>query len=261
MPRGVGPRTMTPEMREWVRANYAGGWNDALAAGFEAEFGVPTTAKSLMAVARELGVSKAGRGHIESMGGHLGFVLEYGRSHTSAETAAELERRYGVRRRPCAISSALRSRGVRRAMYVDGRQVPANSGELLDVRVVNGEPKVKVGWFCRRRQGDNWVALMRFEWERVHGPLPPGWRVLSVNGDRSDARPENMVACSHAAHSSLLNRFGPPPYASRGELEAMVALCEVVARANAAEDAIDPKARKRRYLENYNERKRSCRER
>lgn len=188
-------------------------------------------------------------------------MLEYGRSHTSAETAAELERRYGVRRRPCAISSALRSRGVRRAMYVDGRQVPANSGELLDVRVVNGEPKVKVGWFCRRRQGDNWVALMRFEWERVHGPLPPGWRVLSVNGDRSDARPENMVACSHAAHSSLLNRFGPPPYASRGELEAMVALCEVVARANAAEDAIDPKARKRRYLENYNERKRSCRER
>lgn len=261
MPRGVGPRTMTPEMREWVRERYPSEWNDRLSEEFEAEFGVPASAKSLRAVARELGVSKAMRARAEEMGGHIDFVLGYGRDHTSAETARELERRYGVRVRPCSVSYALRRHGTGRARYVDGRQVPANSGELLDVRVVNGEPKVKVGWFCRRRQGDNWVALMRFEWERVHGPLPPGWRVLSVNGDRSDARPENMVACSHAAHSSLLNRFGPPPYASRGELEAMVALCEVVARANAAEDAIDPKARKRRYLENYNERKRTCRER
>lgn len=246
---------MTPEMRAWVAERYASTPNGPLAEAFEAEFGVPVSGKSLMQVANGLGIRKAERGRVDPMGGHLDFVLGYGRTHTARETAEELERRYGVVRKPCSVSCALKRCGAGTARFVDGRQVPSNSSELLDVTVRNGHPCVKVGWFSRRRAGDNWVPLMRFEWERLHGPLPDGWVVLSVSGDRSDARPENMVACSRSVRSSLLQRFGGPPYASRDELESMVAICGVAVAANAAEDALDPKARQRRYRRDFEDRR------
>lgn len=246
---------MTAEMRAWVAERYATTPNGPLAEAFEAEFGVPVSGESLMRVANGMGMRKAERGRVNPMGGHLDFVLEYGRTHTARETAGELERRYGVRRRPCSVSCALKRCGAGTGRFVGGRQVPSNSGELLDVTVRNGQPHVKVGWFSRRRAGDNWVPLMRFEWEREHGPLPDGWVVLSVSGDRADAGPENMVACSRAVRSSLLQRFGGPPYPSRESLEAMVAVCEVAVAANAAEDALDPKARARRYRRDFEERK------
>lgn len=40
-------------------------------------------------------------------------------------------------------------------------------------------------------------------WERAHGPLPAGWVVHHLNGDRKDNRLENLVALPRSEHSSV----------------------------------------------------------
>lgn len=49
---------------------------------------------------------------------------------------------------------------------------------------VNGEPR---GW-----HSSVWPALHRYNWEKVHGPIPPGHIVVFKNGDRTNCDPSNL---------------------------------------------------------------------
>jgi len=43
----------------------------------------------------------------------------------------------------------------------------------------------------------------RLVWESVHGPLPSGWHVHHINGERADNRIENLVALAASTHQRL----------------------------------------------------------
>lgn len=40
-------------------------------------------------------------------------------------------------------------------------------------------------------------------WEQVHGPLPPGWDVHHLDGDKANNAIENLLGCDRVTHKRL----------------------------------------------------------
>jgi len=45
-------------------------------------------------------------------------------------------------------------------------------------------------------------------WEACRGPIPEGWVVHHVNGDKTDNHIENLACMSHGEHTGLHNQVG-----------------------------------------------------
>ena len=46
-----------------------------------------------------------------------------------------------------------------------------------------------------------WIAEHQLVWEKAHGPLPKGWIVHHLNGNRQDNREANLAAMPRKRHS------------------------------------------------------------
>ena len=56
----------------------------------------------------------------------------------------------------------------------------------------------------------------RLVWESIHGPIPSGYHIHHLNGDRLDNRVENLEIMSASAHGKL---HSPSPYANERCIE------------------------------------------
>jgi hypothetical protein len=50
-----------------------------------------------------------------------------------------------------------------------------------------------------------YILEHRFIWEQAHGPIPKGWVIHHLNGDKLDNRLENLASLSNSAHRSMHN--------------------------------------------------------
>ena len=55
---------------------------------------------------------------------------------------------------------------------------------------------------------DNWQQYHRWLWEQVHGPIPEGFRVYFLDGDRRNCRIENLELVSEAVAATAVKVFG-----------------------------------------------------
>lgn len=62
----------------------------------------------------------------------------------------------------------------------------------------------------------------RLVWEQAHGPIPDGWVVHHLNGDKADNRIENLFAVSQEGHRHR-ERVAEPYIVRIRELEAELA--------------------------------------
>lgn len=55
--------------------------------------------------------------------------------------------------------------------------------------------------YIRIKVNGAWVLEHRYVWEQIHGPLPKGWVVHHINGNKSDNRPTNLLGLPKGEHS------------------------------------------------------------
>lgn len=57
-------------------------------------------------------------------------------------------------------------------------------------------------------QNDNWQQYHRWLWEQVHGPIPEGFRVYFLDGDRKNCKIENLELVSEAVAATAVKVYG-----------------------------------------------------
>lgn len=57
-------------------------------------------------------------------------------------------------------------------------------------------------------QNDNWQQYHRWLWEQVHGPIPEGFRVYFLDGDRRNCKIENLELVSEAVAATAVKVYG-----------------------------------------------------
>jgi len=76
------------------------------------------------------------------------------------------------------------------------------------IKVRNAQPGEATGF----GNPQVWPQLHRHLWTQAHGPIPPGFALTFVNGDKSDVRLENLVLVTRAAlmARNTLHNFPAP---------------------------------------------------
>lgn len=101
------------------------------------------------------------------------------------------------------------NKGTRRPGYAPGRMAATQfrKGTRPHNWVPVGTENADADGYIKRKIRDdappgmsrfNWRYVHLLTWEQVHGPVPRGYNVAFVNGDRSDVRIENLELISDA---------------------------------------------------------------
>lgn len=91
---------------------------------------------------------------------------------------------------------------VKQTLFKKGN-IPPNRREIGDERIdKDGYIKVKVRDGCLN---DNWELKHRYIYEKHHGKIPKGYKVIFADGNRSNFDPDNLIAIS-SSQELILNR-------------------------------------------------------
>lgn len=92
----------------------------------------------------------------------------------------------------------------RRTCFKKG-DIPPNYMPIGSTTVRDGYTLIKV----RDHHGvKNWEFLHKVVWEKAHGPIPKGYRIVFINGNRSDCSLENLRCVSKAVTCIANSKFG-----------------------------------------------------
>ena len=73
-----------------------------------------------------------------------------------------------------------------------------------------------------------WKRKQIVVWERLYGPVPKGHRVIFLNGNRRDYRPENLACVPNAILAKMNNGRGESFYSDNEEVtRTALKVCEL----------------------------------
>lgn len=138
-------------------------------------------------------------------------VMRLKKSTAFLSTAASgrLQGRHGLATR-FRKGQAPANKGLRRPGWSEGRgrmkDTQFKKGQAPHTWVPIGTEVERGGYRWRKTRDDlkpsrhNWQLLHHVVWIEAHGPIPATHRVVFVNGDAKDIRPENLACVSKAEH-------------------------------------------------------------
>lgn len=139
------------------------------------------------------------------------FGLRKTAEYLASPDACRLRRGDHVGARTCFQKGHVpANKGLRRPGWGPGRmkETQFRKGERRGVAVLVykaiGTERVSKDGYLERKVNDDlplqrrWRAVHLIEWEKANGPLPRGFAVSFVNGDKTDRRLENLTLISRA---------------------------------------------------------------
>jgi hypothetical protein len=110
------------------------------------------------------------------------------------------------------------NKGLRRPGYAPGRmketqfQKGVRQGVAVRLYKPVGTERISKDGYLERKANDDmplqsrWRAVHLIEWEKANGPLPKGYAICFVNGDKTDRRLDNYGLISRGDLSPALKR-------------------------------------------------------
>lgn len=157
---------------------------------------------------------------------HVGFCAEFGRD-VSAHNLNALRKRMGWRTGrtgqfvkgsaphnkgvPCAEGTGGRHPNARKTQFKPGH---GRSGVAVKLYKPVGTERVSKDGYLERKINDGmplqarWRAVHLIEWEAVNGPVPAGYCLKCLDGDRRNTDPANWTPVPRAILPHLGGRFG-----------------------------------------------------
>ena len=259
MPKG---KPHSPVFLAAVAALYPHHSRQAVVDQINARFGTQMTLSSIKSIARRCGLrqSAATRQRCRRLmpPAHVARLQELYRTLPAAACAAKLNDEFGTRYKPFQVKNTLRLCGIRapadkpnagqfqfsptnsytppkghhfcpeREFKKGHTGVPSRRTPIGHERMSDGVLLIKIKETCPYTgRPSRYVRKARWVWEQVHGAIPPGARVVQVDGDATNCDPDNLTLMTKGEVLALNSSTIPGPSHDPDINQARIALARL----------------------------------
>ena len=135
------------------------------------------------------------------------FLLQYGADFPTEELTQLLNERFGSHHTAGSVRTTVKKLGVRKTPKCRST-ICANKGEKIGAtKIIGGYRYVKVGVSNGGFYKD-WLREIDVEYEKAYGAITDGYMVVTLDGDKLNASPENLCAVKKSVAARMANGHG-----------------------------------------------------
>ena len=157
----------------------------------------------------------------------LAFMEKHGADMSTTELTDALNNAFYTNHTPESVRTTLKRIGIKKSKETRSRICAMNSKPIGSENIIGGYRYIKV----RKSSGGffkDWEREICIVYKSVHGDIPKGYMVVTLNGDKLDARPENLALISKKVAARMANGHGKSFWSNSADItKAGIAVCEL----------------------------------
>lgn len=157
----------------------------------------------------------------------LAFMEKHGADMTTTELTNALNKAFSTGHTAGSVRTTLKNMGILKSKETRARNCAMNGEPIGSAKIIGGYRYIKV----RKSSGGffkDWEREICIVYKSVHGDIPKGYMVVTLNGDKLDARPENLALISKKVAARMANGHGKSFWANSTDItKAGIAVCEL----------------------------------
>lgn len=157
----------------------------------------------------------------------LAFMTEHGVDMTTAELTSTLNTAFDTNHSAESVRTTLKRIGIRKSKETRSRSCAMNGDPIGSEKIIGGYRYIKV----RKSSGGfykDWEREICLVYKNVHGDIPEGHMVVTLDGNKLNASPENLIAIPKAIAARMMNGHGKSFWSNSADItKAGIAVCEL----------------------------------
>lgn len=157
----------------------------------------------------------------------LAFMAEHGADMTTIELWNALNNAFHTNHTAASVRTVLKRLGVKKSKETRSRNCAMNGEPIGSAKIIGDYRYIKV----RKSSGGfykDWEREICLVYKSVHGDIPAGHMVVTLDGNKLNASPENLIAIPKAIAARMMNGHGKSFWSSSAEItKSGIAVCEL----------------------------------
>ena len=157
----------------------------------------------------------------------LAFMEKHGADMTTIELTNSLNKAFSTGHTAGSVRTTLKNMGILKSKETRARNCAMNGEPIGSAKIIGGYRYIKVrkssGGFYKDWERENCLV-----YKSAYGDIPEGYMVVTLNGDKLDARPENLALISKKVAARMANGHGKSFWSNSADItKAGIAVCEL----------------------------------
>ena len=157
----------------------------------------------------------------------LAFMEKHGADMTTIELTNALNKAFSTGHTAGSVRTTLKNMGILKSKETRARNCAMNGEPIGSAKIIGGYRYIKV----RKSSGGfykDWEREICLVYKNAYGDIPEGYMVVTLNGDKLDARPENLALISKKVAARMANGHGKSFWSNSADItKAGIAVCEL----------------------------------
>lgn len=157
----------------------------------------------------------------------LAFMEKHGADMTTLELTTALNKAFSTGHTAGSVRTTLKNMGILKSKETRARNCAMNGEPIGSAKIISGYRYIKV----RKSSGGffkDWEREICLVYKNAYGDIPEGYMVVTLNGDKLDARPENLALISKKVAARMANGHGKSFWSNSADItKAGIAVCEL----------------------------------
>ena len=157
----------------------------------------------------------------------LAFMEKHGEDMTTTELTNALNKAFSTGHTAGSVRTTLKNMGILKSKETRARNCAMNGEPIGSAKIIGGYRYIKV----RKSSGGfykDWEREICLVYKNAYGDIPEGYMVVTLNGDKLDARPENLALISKKVAARMANGHGKSFWSNSADItKAGIAVCEL----------------------------------
>ena len=157
----------------------------------------------------------------------LAFMEKHGADMTTTELTNALNKAFYTGHTAGSVRTTLKNMGILKSKETRARNCAMNGEPIGSAKIIGGYRYIKV----RKSSGGfykDWEREICLVYKNAYGDIPEGYMVVTLNGDKLDACPENLALISKKVAARMANGHGKSFWSNSADItKAGIAVCEL----------------------------------